>query len=140
MRARLGALQTELQAWYLLLPATKQDFELKKNEIEKLNNEIFPQLDLHLQKIEERLNGIGSHFNKFNFNKILLLFPLVIVSGFILCINFLLDSIKFSQLFIRYYSKRDTNHRILSNEEIVTASELWIDYEIKSQILFLRKK
>lgn len=52
---------------YRLLQSTKQDFELK-NEIEKLNNEIFPQLDLHLQKIEERLNGIESLFGKFIFN------------------------------------------------------------------------
>jgi len=62
-----------------------------------LNNEIFPQLDLHLQKIEQRLNGIQSPFGKFifNFKEIVLLFPLVIVGGFILSINFLLDSIKF---------------------------------------------
>lgn len=52
---------------YRLLQSTKQNFELK-NEIEKLNNEIYPQLDLHLQKIEERLNGIESLFGKFIFN------------------------------------------------------------------------
>jgi hypothetical protein len=66
------------------------------------------------------------------------LFPLVIVCGFILCINFLLDNIKFRQLFIKYHSKRNINDRILSNEEIGTASELWIDYEIKSQNKIIR--
>ncbi len=108
-----------------------------------MNNEIFPQLDQHLQKIEERLNGIESPFGKFifNFNENVLLFPLVIVCGFILCINFLLDSIKFRQLFIKYHSKRDINERILSNEEIVTASELWINrercHEIDSRRCFM---
>jgi len=100
-----------------------------------LNNEIFPQLDQHLHKIEESLNGIESLFGKFifNFNEIVLLFLLVIVCGFILCINLLLDSIKFRQLFIKHHSKRDINNRILSNEEIATSSELWIEYEIKNQ-------
>jgi len=99
-----------------------------------LNNEIFPQLDQHLHKIEESLNGIESLFGKFifNFNEIVLLFLLVIVCGFILCINLLLDSIKFRPLFIKHHSKRDINNRILSNEEIATSSELWIEYEIKS--------
>jgi hypothetical protein len=46
--------------------------------------------------------------------------------------NLLLDSIKFRQLFIKHHSKRDINNRILSNEEIATSSELWIEYEIKS--------
>jgi len=100
-----------------------------------LNNEIFPQLDQHLHKIEESLNGIESLFGKFifNFNEIVLLFLLVIVCGFILCINLLLDSIKFRPLFIKHHSKRDINNRILSNEEIATSSELWIEYEIKNQ-------
>jgi hypothetical protein len=137
-----GSLQDQyslfIQAYHRLLSDHERfiydamnEFQRNMRELQKARESMDPELENVVARLEEMkgLQDIQTPFGQLpiGLNELVLLFPVLLAAGFVLCASLFSESLKLRQEFHRLSRGRDPEGMFFDDERIALVAPVWVD-------------